>query len=267
MTLMIKRKGNSQSLMASSSISIPASAGLASGNYTIAAMMPGGFPGACMIDTTFTIRNFVSPPIIQGPALVCFGDTVIYKSNYSGIHHWVVSGGQIIGPTNEKEIKVLWNNSVGPYILRVRKMDGECYSNFAVKEIHIQEFDDLMIMGNTNPCPDNLEPEPYTISFDGASNITWQILPPYSHLGSLVYNDHLDSIGVFWHYAQVNGILLKVTADVCDTIISDTLMINLQPYSANYNWPDTLCQYSLAQLEAPEAAEHEWYEAINREYR
>ncbi len=248
-----------QSLMTGSSFSIPTSAGLAPGNYTIAVMMPGGFPGACMVDTTFIINDPISPPVINGPSLVCFGDTIIYRSNILGTHEWTITGGQIIGPSSEREVKVLWKKPVGPYILRARRMLGECYSDFAIKEIQVQEFEDLMIMGNTTPCPDNIEPEPYIISFDGATNISWQILPPYSHLGSLVLGDHPDSIGVFWHYAQVNGILLEVTANVCDTTISDTLKIRLQPYSPSYNWPDTLCQHTLAQLEAPEANEYEWY--------
>jgi PKD repeat protein len=248
-----------QSLMAGSSISIPSTVGLPTGNYTIAAMMPGGFPGACMVDTIFSVKDAISPPIITGPSVVCFESSHKYRSTINATHEWVVVGGEIIGPYDTREITILWNDTIAPHIIRVRRLEGGCYSDFATKEIQVQETGDLMIMGNTTPCPDNLQPEYYTISFDGASSITWQILPPYSHLGSLVQGDHPDSVSIYWHYAQVNGIQLSVTADVCNTTASDTLIINLQPYTPIYNWPDTVCQYALTHLELPDANDYKWY--------
>lgn len=249
-----------QELMAGSTFSIPASAGLPPGEYTIAAMMPGGFPGACMVDTPFVIREPVPTPVITGVSLVCPGSSHTYSSNVTGTYEWIVTGGEITSPSSTgRVITVTWNNAVGPYLVRARRQQSGCYSEYAIKEIHVQQPGDQMIMGNPIPCPDNIEPERYSVSFDGASNINWRILPPHAHLGSLVAVDQPGAIGIYWHFAEESAILLEVTAQVCDTIVSDTFRVSLQPYTPAYAWPDTICQYAQAHFDVPEASGYAWY--------
>lgn len=248
-----------QELMGSSTITIPSSVGLAPGLYTITAMMPGGFPGACMIFSTFTVNAPVNPPVISGPPVACLDATYIYQSSLNGEYEWIITGGDDLTGSSTRKVTVMWTEATGPYILRAKRKQGNCWSDYAIKEVMVEDPNDLMIMGNEEPCPDNSEPEIYNISFPGATNVSWEILNPNSHLGSIILGDSPDSIGIFWHFANISNIQLKVTATICGIVKMDTLEIDLTPYEPTYEWPDTICQYSPAEFDVPEAESYQWY--------
>lgn len=199
-------------------------------------------PGMYMLRATgafctdpITIRVLPAPEfevVIRGEDTICLGRAYRYYADYpvdlSGTYFsWEAIGGTVTPATGSDTVYVTWTSS-GTKQLKVKKVTIDpphCASIPAVFDI-IQEVINPDVTGDTLPCANTYRN--YNCNYTRAEVYNWSIYP--NTLGSVTAGTHDTMATVLWNdVATATPAAVIITVNKCDSIIRDTLNVNVQP--------------------------------------
>ncbi|MDC1068962.1 T9SS type A sorting domain-containing protein, partial [Candidatus Kapabacteria bacterium] len=163
-----------------------------------------------------------------GPSVVCIGLEQTYRSenNDGRYYNWEVVNGTIIGPDDQQDITVLWDNKGTGTVSLTEAKDNISCVGFSSKNVLI-DFDDYQIDGKDLICFGEYEQE-YSNSDLGVQK-KWTV-----NGGSIIGNDNEDLLKVLWDGPGNKSINLDLTviAGSCkkeanlDVFVSDEPIIS-----------------------------------------
>ena len=178
------------------------------------------------------IVNGLPPAIdsIVGDDTVCLNRIYSYKAYNDApgtTYEWQAIGGSVVPASGSDEVDVIWTSTGTKQLLVRHEPDSEphCDAPLFVMNI-IQEQIDPAITGDTLPCSNSHRI--YQSNYNRGDSYDWSIYP--DSVGSVVSGYHSPDARVLWNnvVAPTPGYVI-VKVQKCDTSVSDTLMIMLQP--------------------------------------
>ncbi len=196
------------------------------GVYTINAS--GDF---CTNPITMTSID-LSPAIdsVRGPDTVCLNRVYTYTA-YNDIpgtiYSWGAVGGHVIPASGSSVVDVIWTSSGTKQLMVKHDPDSDPHCPAPVTVLNItQENVSPVISGDDLPCANSHRQ--YSSGYYRADNYDWKIYP--DSVGSVVAGNHSADVTVLWNnvVAPTNALLI-VKVQKCDTSVSDTFHVTVQP--------------------------------------
>lgn len=219
-------------------------------NHTFSTVTPGIYKLTATGDfcaDPLTIVVYPLPPAIdsvKGEDTICLGRVYNYRAyNFApgSIYSWEAEGGTVIPSSGTDKVSVKWTDS-GPKFLKVRRvgvMPPYCEGPQWSMTIY-QEIIDPNITGDITPCANSNRI--YNSHYTRGEDYVWTILP--NTAGSIVTGNHTSVAKVLWNnVTSSTPAAVIVSVMKCDSIINDTLDVNLIPMPALTITPsvDTAC--------------------------
>ena len=229
--------------------------GSVSGNWTLTSVLTGSVVGTA-IGTTFTntfttsgayllslTGSFCVNPItinvlgapaaidsVTGPDTICLGRLYSYKAwnDMPGtIYSWQAIGGTISPLSPGNTVSAVWTNSGTKQLIVSRVSTVPPYCVGPADTITIQrEIINPTIAGDTIPCANSKRK--YVCSYTRGDTYDWAIFP--NSAGSVVFGNHAAMDSILWNnVSSVTSARIVVTVHKCDSAISDTFNVNIQP--------------------------------------
>lgn len=221
-------------------IQIPLS-GQPFGNFTLLVDVNG----ICMASKTFTYNPRPQLPVINGPTVVCPGETVVYEvdGNYQAPvqYGWNFTSftpipGAFSGPQNKKMASVVWYTS-GALRLRVTK-DG-CASQ-EILPVSIDSPTAPVVTGPTTVCPG--EEVIYTFAGNAGKGIQWTIEPSWA--GTVIAGNGTQEAHVIWNkpVSSPASATIQVQYTYCgQPVASAPFAVTIQSATLAIGLPDPVC--------------------------
>ncbi len=177
---------------------------------------------------------------VVGDDTVCLNRVYTYRA-YNDVpgttYEWEAIGGNVLPASGSETVDVVWT-SPGTKQLRVRhEPDAEPHCDAPVFTFNvIQEVIDPAITGDTAPCSN--AHRWYNSHYNRGDAYDWSIYP--DSVGSVVANYHSPDARVLWNNVVApTPAYVIVKAQKCDTAVSDTLRVTVQPPPPVYVTTDT----------------------------
>jgi hypothetical protein len=169
---------------------------------------------------------------VKGPDTVCLNRLYTYTafSNVPGTtYNWEITGGTVIPSSGSATVSVVWNGSV-PMQLSVARMNTTapfCQGVPTVLNI-VPEVINPIFTGDEIPCANSQHH--YNTTYTRGEVYDWAIYP--DSLGSVISGDHTPNANILWNnFPELTPqmAIIVLTVHKCDTSISDSLTVNVQP--------------------------------------
>ncbi len=177
---------------------------------------------------------------VVGDDTVCLNRVYTYRA-YNDVpgttYEWQAIGGNVLPASGSETVDVVWT-SPGTKQLRVRhEPDAEPHCDAPVFTFDvIQEVIDPAITGDTAPCSN--AHRWYNSHYNRGDAYDWSIYP--DSVGSVVANYHSPDARVLWNNVVApTPAYVIVKAQKCDTSVSDTFRVTVQPPPPVYITTDT----------------------------
>ncbi|MDQ1265138.1 MAG: hypothetical protein QG635_288 [Bacteroidota bacterium] len=174
-------------------------------------------------DDDITI-NPLPTPGISGQTAACVNDPVTYsETTTASTRLWKVTGGVIIGASNNSSVNLRWNTPGTQYVRLIHTNSSGCTDSTTIN-VTVNPLPNPAINGSTSVCPG--EQLQYSTPTEGGAAYSWSISG-----GTINGSPNNSNIDVTWGNAGPGSLTLLKTfsATGCDSTNIMNITINPKP--------------------------------------
>jgi hypothetical protein len=152
---------------------------------------------------------------------------IAYNDVPGTIYNWQITGGTLTPNTGSGTVTVIWNNGGTKQLSvnRISLLSPYCPGPTYTMNV-TQELTNPNITGDTLPCANAYRA--YTANYTRGETYDWSITP--NTAGSVTTGNHTPNVTVLWNNAAtVTSATITVVIHKCDSVITKTLQVELQP--------------------------------------